>query len=133
LDYFEFVVEGPAVALKAHRRNPRRYRKWIMTVRAAARKQFPIGSRPTRSQDITVSITNYYTLAPPDVDNIIKPLLDAMETVVYVDDRQVRKVISEKVDLTKMPSIQDPSPLLATSLEKYTEVLHIIVTWNVED
>ena len=67
------------------------------------------------------------------VDNIIKPLLDAMETVVYVDDKQVRKVISEKVDLTKMPSIQDPSPLLATSLEKYTEVLHIIVTWNVED
>lgn len=133
MDDFEFVVEGPAVSLKAHKTNRPRYRKWIRTVRAAVQKEFPSGRRPTRSQDITVSITNYFTIAPPDVDNIIKPLLDAMETVVYVDDKQVRKVISEKVDLTNMASIHDPSPLLATSLEKYTEVLHIIVTWNVED
>lgn len=133
MDDFEFVVEGPAVSLKAHKTNPRRYRKWIRTVRAAAQKERSRGSRPTRSQNITVSITNYYSLAPPDVDNIIKPLLDAMETVVYIDDKQVRKVISEKVDLTRMASIHDPSPLLATSLEKYTEVLHIIVNWNVEE
>lgn len=130
---FEFVVEGLAVSLRAKKVNPRRYQKWVRTVRTAAQKEFPSGSQPTRSKDITVTITNYYTIVSPDVDNIIKPLLDAMETVVYVDDKQVRKVISEKVDLTRMASIHDPSPLLATSLEKYSELLHIIVTWNVED
>ena len=80
-----------------------------------------------------MSITNYYTLSPPDVDNIIKPLLDAMGTVVYADDSQVRKVVSEKVDLTSTNTIQNPSPLLATALENYSEVLHIIVTWDAED
>jgi crossover junction endodeoxyribonuclease RusA len=133
LEDFEFVVEGPAVSLKAKKKNARRYQRWIRTVRAAAQKEFQNRSQPTRSQNITVSVTNYYTLAPPDVDNIIKPLLDAIGTVVYVDDRQVRKVISEKVDLASVASILDPSPILATALEKYSEVLHIIITWDPED
>lgn len=41
--------------------------------------------------------------------------------MVYADDSQVRKVISEKFDLTSMDSIQNPSPLFATALEKYSE------------
>lgn len=67
------------------------------------------------------------------VDNIIKPILDALETVVYVDDEQVHKVICEKLDLTSVARIQNPSPLLATAFEKYTELLHIIVLWEEED
>ncbi|MEK6405542.1 MAG: RusA family crossover junction endodeoxyribonuclease [Acidobacteriota bacterium] len=132
MEEFEFVIEGPAVSLKAKKTNARRYQKWIRTVRAAAQSEFR-SRRQITSQNIIVSIANYYTLSPPDVDNIIKPLLDAMGTVVYDDDSQVRKVISEKVDLTSTDSIQNPSPLLATALEKYSEVLHIIVTWDAED
>ena len=132
MEDFEFVIEGPAVSLKAKKTNARRYQKWIKTVRAAAQSEFQSRSQTT-SQNVIVSITNYYTLSPPDVDNIVKPLLDAMGTVVYADDSQVRKVVSERVDLTKMNSIQNPSPLLATALEKYSELLHIIVTWDAED
>lgn len=80
-----------------------------------------------------MSITNYYSVWPPDVDNIMKPLLDGMENVVYVDDKQVRKVISERVHLTSSSATQNPGPLLAAALEKYNEVLHIIVTWKAED
>jgi len=64
------------------------------------------------------------------VDNIIKPILDALETVVYVNDEQVHKVISEKFDLRNVARIQNPSAVLAAALEKYTELLHIIVTWE---
>jgi Holliday junction resolvase RusA-like endonuclease len=129
LESFEFIVEGPAVSLKAKKTNAKRYQKWIKTVRTAAQKHWLSGKKPTTSAAVTVSITNYFTLAPPDVDNIIKPILDALETVVYANDQQVHKVISEKSELTKA-RIQNPSALLATALEKYTELLHIIVTWE---
>lgn len=36
-----------------------------------------------------------------DVDNIVKPILDALNGVVYADDRQVVKCLSERVDTTK--------------------------------
>jgi crossover junction endodeoxyribonuclease RusA len=133
LDFFEFVIEGPPVSVKAKKTNTRRYRKWISTLRSAARKEWPDNEPPIVDPSITVHITNYFTLAPPDVDNIIKPILDALETVVYTKDEQVWKVISQKVDLSLMPTIQDPSPLLAGALEKYSELLHIVVTWKAED
>ena len=131
MEVFEFIVEGPAVSLKAKRTNARRYQKWIRTVRAAAYAEWPGGRTSTTSSKVVVNITNYYTLAPPDVDNIIKPLLDALETVVYENDQQVHKVICEKVDLM-ISRIQDPSPSLAAGLEKYSELLHIVVTWTEE-
>lgn len=80
-----------------------------------------------------MTITNYYTLAPPDVDNVIKPLMDALGKLAYVDDQQVYKVTSEKFDLTHIARIRNPSGLLAAGLEKYSEVLHIVVAWTEED
>ena len=34
-----------------------------------------------------------------DIDNIIKPILDALKDVVYIDDNQVRSVTSTLFDL----------------------------------
>lgn len=133
LQLFEFIVEGPAVSLRAMKRSTKRYQKWIRTVRSAASKEWPAGKKLTYDSGILVNITNYYTLAPPDVDNIIKPILDALETIVYADDQQVSKVTSEKVDLPHSSSVKNPSALLAAGLEKYSEVLHIVVTWAEED
>jgi crossover junction endodeoxyribonuclease RusA len=133
LESFEFIVEGPAVSLKAKKSNARRYQRWIRTVRVAAQKHWPLGKVPTGSHRVIVHITNYYTLSPPDVDNVIKPLLDAIETVAYINDQQVFRVISEKFDLTFVSRIENPSPVLARGLEKYTELLHIMVVWDQED
>src|SRR5437660_8445840 len=100
----------------------KRYQKWIENVRACAQKEWPSAIRPTSSTSVTVTITNYYSLVPPDVDNIIKPIMDALETVAYLKDEQVRKVMSEKVDLTKASRIENPSAVLAAGLEKYSEL-----------
>lgn len=133
MDFFEFIVEGPPVSVRAKKTNTKRYQKWIRNVRACALKEWPTANRPTVSTSLTVTITNYYTLVPPDVDNIIKPILDALEKVVYLKDEQVRKVISEKFDLTNVSRIQNPSAVLAVGLEKYSELLHIVVVWNPEE
>ena len=132
MERFEFVIEGPAVSLRAKKSKAKRYQKWIKEVRAAAREQWPETMLPIESKTITVAITNYYTLAPPDVDNIIKPILDGLETVVYSNDQQVRRVISEKLDRLNFDRIEDFGALLTTALENYSEVLHIMVTWNPE-
>lgn len=36
-----------------------------------------------------------------DVDNVIKPTLDAFERLLYQNDRQVVKCVSEKVDIVR--------------------------------
>jgi hypothetical protein len=59
--------------------------------------------------------------------------MDALETVVYIRDEQVRKVISEKLDLTNLSLVENPNAILAAGLEKYSELLHIVVVWNPED
>lgn len=133
MERFEFVIEGPAVSLRAKKTNTKRYQKWIRKVRVAAREGWPESVAPIDSENITVAIVNYYTLAPPDVDNIIKPILDGLETVVYSNDQQVHRVISEKLDRSNVARLGDPSPVVVTALENYTEVLHIMVCWNPED
>lgn len=132
METFEFVIEGPPVSLKAKKTNSSRYRRWIKTVKAAAQALWPTGKQPILRL-VTVSITNYYTLAPPDVDNIIKPIMDALNGITYIDDGQVNRVCSEKVDLSNSPRIEDPSALLADALEKYSEIVHVVVSWETEE
>lgn len=134
MERFEFVIEGPAVSLRAKKTNTKRYQKWIRKVRGAAREQWPETVLPIESKTITVAITNYYTLAPPDVDNIIKPILDGLETVVYSNDQQVYRVISKKLDRSNVDRIENAGVVLVAAIDKqYTELLHIMVTWNPED
>ncbi len=133
METFEFVVEGPPVSVNAKKNNPRRYQKWIGTVRAAAQSRWLSGKQPTLSQNVIVTIMNYYTETSPDVDNIIKPILDGLNTVIYLDDRQVSRVCSERFDVSDIASIQNPSALLAEALEQYTELLHIKAMWEVEE
>jgi crossover junction endodeoxyribonuclease RusA len=128
---FEFVVEGPPVSLRAQRKNARRYQKWVRTVNEAARKQWPAGETPTNAR-VEVQLTTYYTAAPPDVDNVIKPILDALKGLVYFDDQQVYRVVSEKIDLTSGPTIADPSPRLALALAVWAEVVRVGVVWTGE-
>jgi hypothetical protein len=48
---------------------------------------------------------------------------------VYVDDRQVYRVTSEKRDLKLGVRTSRPSDVLAKALAAKSEVLHVIVRW----
>jgi Holliday junction resolvase RusA-like endonuclease len=125
---FEFVVEGPAISSRAARKNAKKYQAWIRTVRDEAKRQWPDGASPT-PLDVAVTITNYYEAVPPDVDNVIKPVLDALKMLVYRDDQQVFKVTSGKVDLNLTRRVQNAGPLLAEALERSREFLHVVAEW----
>lgn len=82
---FEFTVDGPPLSHQANRRNLIR---WKETVRRAAERLWQEDYPPTVEM-VNVVITNFYKITSPDVDNIAKPILDALIGLVYLDDTQV--------------------------------------------
>lgn len=83
---FEFTIKGPPVS--AQTRNKRRLQTWKADVKSAAQRQLSASSSVV-DDHVTVSITYYYDGESPDVDNIIKPIQDALIDVIYNDDNQV--------------------------------------------
>ncbi len=75
-----------------------------------------------------VTITYFFQGASLDVDNIPKPILDALNGVVYSDDSQVTDLLCRKRNLSGDLRIPQPSALLLESLSRSEQFLHIVVT-----
>lgn len=52
-----------------------------------------------------------------DVDNIVKPILDALSHVIYVDDHQVNRVLVQKFEPDRIFVLSDPTPKLIECAE----------------
>ena len=89
--------------------------QWQEKVRAAAKQQW---SGPLVSTQVIVVITCFsYGAAPVDVDNMAKPILDALKGVVYYDDRPVRDLVSRHRNCSDNDTYTtNPSALLLARL-----------------
>jgi len=76
---------------------------------------------------VAVTITYFFQERAPDVDNIPKPILDALNGVVYVDDEQVSDLLCRKRDLDADLLIRNPSADLMRYLRDSRQVVHIQV------
>ncbi len=101
-------------------------------VAAAAQGKLESGWIPTEHDKIVVTISNYHAAGFHDVDNVIKPICDALNKVVYADDKQVYKVVSERIDISRPVALLDPSATLTQAFEDYPEFVHVIVSWEEE-
>lgn len=147
---FEFVVQGPPFSVNND--DSKKRRRWKNMVEGAAQKQWAVDERtsliPT-SRPIEVLITTYYTTIEIDVDNVIKPILDALKSeqdgkpsrpklqptarfALYVNDNQVYKVTSQKYNLVEGALVDVDSEILADALAKYSEFVHIVIRWEDE-
>jgi Holliday junction resolvase RusA-like endonuclease len=81
--HLEFVVLGPPVSNQSAGPN---LTTWRVTVAGEARLKWP---NPTLPGELKAIIINFYAGNKPsvDVDNLSKPILDAMQMIVYDDDR----------------------------------------------
>jgi hypothetical protein len=52
-----------------------------------------------------------------DLDNVIKPILDGLSRCVYVDDRQVERIVVQKLEPRKMFAFSNPSAALTIAME----------------
>ena len=121
---FEFLIDGPPVSQQARRRD--RVRQWRAEVRNIAQAEW--GAQPPVDYPLRVSITYFYENVSFDVDNIPKPVLDALKGMVYVDDSQISDLLCRKRDLTHNLQFLNPSPDLLMHLVDSRHVLHVAVS-----
>lgn len=108
----EFVVWERPLSLQARPRN--RLQAWKGRVRREAARWWPAiagpGARPLKYAELRLTIVFFCKEAPIDVDNIIKPIQDALTGLVYADDEVVfdvdshRYFIGDPFDLVGIPA-----------------------------
>ncbi len=103
----EFVVIGTPRRHKARSR-PR----WQATVKNAV----PVRAG-VLTGDLRLRIDFFFAETTDlDADNIIKPIQDALEGIVYDDDEHVVDVCARKIDQQHLPPIIHPSIMLSDAL-----------------
>lgn len=74
-----------------------------------------------------VTITYLFDGASLDVDNVPKPILDALKGLVFSDDSQVTDLLCRKRDMNGDLRISRPSPVLLSALARTEQFLHIAI------
>lgn len=62
-----------------------------------------------------------------DIDNIVKPILDGMNTVVYIDDKSVERVVVQKFDPRVIFAIAVDTEQLGLALDLTRPVVYVRV------
>jgi len=121
---FEFYLDGPP--LSQNTRNKRRLNAWKKRVRREASARWPAGEAPVTTE-VSVKITYFYNSESPDVDNMIKPIQDALKGIVYEDDSQVGDTSSRKSRIDGVFKISGVSPELAVRLARGRDFVRVRV------
>ena len=118
-------MDGPPVSQQTRRRD--RLKAWKVTVRQEAEKYWA-SRQPPATGLVRLKITYFYDLIAIDVDNIVKPIQDALIGLLYVDDVQITDVLVRKRDLSGNFKIENITPTLAEGFARGNEFLHVVVT-----
>ncbi|WP_422411895.1 MULTISPECIES: RusA family crossover junction endodeoxyribonuclease [unclassified Endozoicomonas] len=104
----EFLLHKRPVSLQVKRRE--NLQAWKDFIYGRAR-QFWRGPPLTEDNDIHLTVVYFCNDSPVDVDNIIKPIQDALSSLVFADDVQItdveshRRYLSDGIDVTNLPSM----------------------------
>lgn len=118
-----FVVQG--VPVSAQTRNRRWRRLWIDKVKSAAAAA--IGNVEPLAVEVTVVLVYFYRDGSPDVDNIIKPILDGMNQVVYEDDRLIDQVTARKTDFAAGLEVRGATAEMLEAFDEATDFVYVSV------
>jgi crossover junction endodeoxyribonuclease RusA len=119
----EFVVGGAPVSFQTKRRES--LDEWKARVVEASRPVLPEGHFATPD---ALAITMFYFPPEPmsgDIDNIVKPILDALCRHIYMDDRQLHRVLIQKFEPGGIFQFAAPSAVLADAMGKPKPTLYI--------
>lgn len=120
----EFVVQGPPFSAQARRQE--RVREWKSRVADAARNMVPPGNSPS-SDSVQISITHYYDMRSPDLDNLAGPILDALQGVAYGSDQQVSELSVRRLRHESSYKHLGPSPVVMHAHSRYADFVHVVV------
>ena len=124
----EFVVPGTPVSLQAKR--PETRQAWQARVKAASDRVLPEGHYASGAR---LAVTLFYFphgVMQGDIDNIVKPILDALIEIAYNADKQVYRVVSERVRNERSALGVKPGSLLLKAIDLCKEFIHVQVRWG---
>jgi len=123
----EFFIAATPRALGASAASRER---WKTTVQKSARQRIEGTTEFSWLDQRALSLSIYYFSAAPmegDVDNIIKPIMDALIGVAYPNDRVVERVTAQKFEPDVDWSFQRPSEILSAALDTDAPVVYVRV------
>lgn len=147
----QFALAGPPFSVNNRGGGPKQkknYRTWINAVRAEASRVLAEDHDPVTS-DTTVTIAYYYPADKSeyyyrDIDNIIKPILDALGEIsvaksgyksVWIDDSVVNRLLVHRYKLLGprlgLATIVTNAPgVLSDALSRYEAVVYVRIKWT---
>ncbi|MGY5533315.1 RusA family crossover junction endodeoxyribonuclease [Streptomyces sp. C-3] len=118
---WECVVHGVPASLQSKGSTRAR---WKAAVSAAARLRWPAGEA-TLAVPVQVAITYFFEGSALDVDNMLKPIQDALIGVVLEDDKHVTDVRGAKRDLANAFVVKGMSRVMADGFISNGPFVHI--------
>ena len=119
---FEVVIERTPLSQQA---DGRRLRAWKQVVQSIVGPAWD--AEPPLDGEVMVVITYYFKGESLDVDNMPKPILDALNGLVYADDCQITDLVCRKRDRNRDLQFENPSSVLVETLGRSEQFLHITV------
>ena len=120
----EFIIPRRPVSHQA--RNRANLQAWKTYVKGIANAHWSYPLIPD-GKDLRLTLVYLCDDSPVDIDNIIKPIQDAMVGVVYEDDIQISDVDSHRRYLTDTIVITDLPQILADAVEIGDEAVYVKV------
>lgn len=120
----EVCVHGQPVS--AQTGNRRALQAWKDRVRAACEAAWMSGQPPIEGS-VTIRVTHYFEVRIGDVDNLMKPIQDALQGVAYMNDKQVTDVTGNRRDIEGSFRVRYISERLAAAFTDGRPFVHIRV------
>ena len=119
----EFTVDGPPVSHQT--RDRANLQGWKATVRAAAAAMW--GTKPALTGKLKCTIINFHegSTASLDDDNMVKPIRDALNTLVYSDDQQITYSETIQIGIDDPIKIRRGSAVLLAAFTKGNPFLYV--------
>ncbi len=122
---FECSVKGTPLSLQS--KSKQKWKKKVSLAAASEWKELPLKDIP-----LSVLIVYFYPDAHSnvDIDNIIKPIQDALNKNIFEDDKQVDSVTSKRQKYGGYLSIKKTTPQLIEGLSSGEDFVYIKINYS---
>ncbi len=123
MSHLEFTIDGPPVSYQTKDKSS--LNAWKNAVRAEAAKHW--AARPPLIGKLKCTIYNFHEGENPslDDDNMVKPIRDALNGLVYDDDSQIRYSETIHICIDAPIKIRRASAILLAAYGKGDEFLYV--------
>ena len=119
----EFTVDGPPISSQA--KDKTSLNTWKQAIRSEAARNW--GTQPPLTGKLKCTIINFHEGEEPslDDDNMVKPIRDALNRLVYMDDSQIIYSETIQVSIDAPIKIRKASAVLLAGYNKGDQFVYV--------